>query len=81
MSYEIKSLRLHADAGVRFNEELEMMDEALYAAYRRGATDFAEIIIREAEKIFNDEGVNPLDLKLGCLLFDTLADIRAGTKQ
>lgn len=81
MSDDIKGSRLVADIGVRFTDELSLMDEALYAAYRRGAKDTAAVLVRDAQRIALREGVNFLDLKLGFLLSEALDAEEKGTEQ
>ena len=81
MSDDIKGSRLVADIGVRFTDELSLMDEALYAAYRRGAKDASAVLVRDAKRIALKKGVNFLDLKLGFLLSEALDAEEKGTEQ
>jgi hypothetical protein len=81
MSEDIKGNRPVEDIGVRFTDELSLMDEALYAAYRRGAKDSADLFVQEAQRIALKQGVNFLDLKLGFLLSEALDAEEKGTKQ
>jgi hypothetical protein len=81
MSEDIKGNRPVEDIGVRFTDELSLMDEALYAAYRRGAKDAAAVLVRDAQRVALREGVNFLDLKLGFLLSEALDAEERGTKQ
>lgn len=81
MSEDIKGSRHVADIGVRFTDELSLMDEALYAAYRRGAKDLATDMVNQAQKVALDRGVNVFDVKLGYLLIDALDSVKNETKQ
>jgi hypothetical protein len=81
MSYDIEGSRFPNDEGVRFTEELSLMDEALYAAYRRGAKDSAVLFVRKAHMIALRQGVNFLDVKLGFLLSEALDAEEKGTEQ
>jgi hypothetical protein len=81
MSNDIKGNRLVEDIGVRFTDELSLMDEALYAAYRRGAKDASAVLVQDAQRIALREGVNFLDLKLGFLLSEALDAEEKGTEQ
>jgi hypothetical protein len=79
--YDLEGGRFPKDVGIRFKEELEFMDKALYAAYRRGAKDAGNVVVREAQRIALREGVNFLDLKLGFLLSEALDAEETGTEQ
>lgn len=81
MSEDIKGYRLGEDIGVRFTDELSLMDKALYAAYRRGAKDASAVLVQDAQRIALREGVNFLDLKLGFLLSEALDAEEKGTEQ
>ena len=81
MSYDVEGGRFPNDEGIRFTDELSLMDEALYAAYRRGAKDSADLFVQEAQRIALKQGVNFLDLKLGFLLSEALDAEEKGTKQ
>jgi len=79
--YDLEGSRFPKDVGIRFKEELEFMDKALYAAYMRGGTDAANLFVREAQRIALREGVNFLDLKFGFLLSEGLDEEEKGTEQ